>query len=194
MKFLSNLLCIILFSGCVNNYNPIPKPRAYHKIHYPAKQYKSSGLDHCPFSFEIPNYSQLVQKENYFGEEANPCWVNIEFQDFNAKLHLSYKSIDDTTSIDKILADTRELTWKHTVKAQYIDETPIHKSENVNGVLYSVGGNAASALQFYLTDSSSHFLRASLYFNNRPNRDSIEPVLQYLQADVMQFIHSFEWK
>ena len=41
---------------------------------------------------------------------------------FKAKLHLSYKAIESKEDVEKVFNDTRELTWKHTVKAQFIDE------------------------------------------------------------------------
>jgi hypothetical protein len=37
-------------------------------------------------------------------------------------------------------------------------------------------GNAASSTQFYVTDSTTHFLRGVLYFYSAPNADSLKPV------------------
>jgi len=64
----------------------------------------------------------------------------------------------------------------------------------VHGILYDVGGNAASAVQFYVTDSSRHFLRGSLYFYASPNADSIAPAVEYFRKDVEHLIETLKWK
>lgn len=98
-------------------------------------------------------------------------------------------------TLDKLIKDSYKLTFKHTVKADYIDETSIkgiHK--NVSGILYDVGGNAASSVQFYVTDSVQHFIRGSLYFYSAPNVDSIAPVAAYFRDDVIHLVKSIHWK
>ena len=47
-------------------------------------------------------------------------------------------------------------------------------------------------LQFYLTDSTNHFLRGALYFNTEVN-DSIAPVSIFLKDDIKHLIESFRW-
>jgi len=56
------------------------------------------------------------------------------------------------------------------------------------------GADAASTYQFYLTDSTSNFLRGALYFDLVPNNDSLSPVIDFLKADIEQMITSFRWK
>src|SRR6202012_4652832 len=64
----------------------------------------------------------------------------------------------------------------------------------VSGVFFNVGGNAATATQFYVTDSTRHFLRGALYFDTAPNEDSLKPVNVFLQEDVTHLINLFKWK
>jgi gliding motility-associated lipoprotein GldD len=64
----------------------------------------------------------------------------------------------------------------------------------VYGLVYDLGGAVASPVQFYLTDSTNHFLRGSLYFEAKPNPDSIAPVLAYVKKDIELFTRSLEWK
>ena len=49
-------------------------------------------------------------------------------------------------------------------------------------------------MQFFLTDSTDHFLVGSLYFYTRPNYDSLMPAAQYVENDLMRLMESFEWK
>ena len=60
--------------------------------------------------------------------------------------------------------------------------------------MYEIEGNAASAYQFHLTDSTNHFVRGSLYFNNIPNQDSIQPVLEFVKEDITHLFETFVWK
>jgi gliding motility-associated lipoprotein GldD len=57
-----------------------------------------------------------------------------------------------------------------------------------------VEGNAATARQFYLTDSSRHFLRGALYFDTAPNSDSLAVVNDFLQEDMLHLIQTLRWK
>jgi len=87
------------------------------------------------------------------------------------------------------------LAFKHTVKAFDIEQNTISFPEKkVYGLVYIIEGNAASAYQFHLTDSTNHFVRGSLYFNNVPNQDSIQPVLEYIEKDIHHLFETFEWK
>jgi gliding motility-associated lipoprotein GldD len=57
-----------------------------------------------------------------------------------------------------------------------------------------VGGDAASNVQFFLTDSIHHFIRGALYFNNQPNADSMKPVVDFVKEDLRVMLKSFRWK
>lgn len=124
---------------------------------------------------------------------AEPCWLNLEFPKFNATIHLSYKAVNN--DISKHLENSHYFAKKHQVKATGLDEvTILRDSANVYGLLFEISGNAASSLQFYLTDSTKHFLRGSLYFNSVPNSDSLKVVIDYLKKDILHLIHTTAWK
>ena len=96
--------------------------------------------------------------------------------------------------IAKYLDDAHKLTYKHTQKADHIDPLQIDNDFGVKGVMFDVGGNAASSLQFYLTDEKKHFLRGALYFNVSPNIDSMQPVVDFIREDLDHLVESFQWK
>ena len=64
----------------------------------------------------------------------------------------------------------------------------------VHGVFFSVGGNAATGKQFFVTDTTRHFLRGALYFDVAPQADSLNIVYDFLQKDLSHLINSFQWK
>ena len=110
-----------------------------------------------------------------------------------ATLYLSYVMVQN--NIDSLLNDAYKLPGKHMIKAQEIPERVFVAPEHeVYGTLFSVVGNAASQLQFFLTDSTDNFLVGSLYFYSRPNYDSIMPAARYLERDVIHLMETLRWK
>lgn len=190
LLFIPFLLFIsIFFSSCEEEYTP--KPRGYFRIDLPDNQYQPFQSN-CPFSFE---YSKFSKANVYQGNQVENCWYNINYPKFNATIHLSYSPLKNKADLEMQLSNSRTLVYKHTVKADGIEEIPIsYESKRVYGLLYNLSGNSASQAQFYLTDSSKHFLRCALYFNSSPNADSLAPVLNYINNDIDKFIQSFHWK
>ena len=196
-KWAGGIFCMLIILGiqCKGDRQVAPKPRAYPKVEYHEKAYRSFDTTFCPFQAEIPIYAEVKRKENYFDEQLESgCWLNIEFPCYDAVLHCSYDEISSAMRFDELKTDAFELVDKHNVRAQYIDRYPIEKNNGVSGFLFKIEGPVASATQFYLTDSTEHFFRASLYFNARVNRDSLAPVLAFIDQDINRFIESFAWK
>lgn len=181
-------LTMLLFAGsCKESYTP--KPDGYLKITYPEKAYQLYN-EQEQYQFEIPVYAQVEKDRSRISEEG---WINVAIPQLNGKIHLSYKPVGD--QLTELITDCRELAYKHTVKAQGIEETPfIVREEKRFGMIYDLKGDVASAVQFFITDSTDHFLRGSLYFNSRPNRDSLNPVIDFLREDIIHLIETTRWK
>jgi gliding motility-associated lipoprotein GldD len=192
---LKNLILIlsslIIFTSCINDEDEIyiPKPKGYFRIDFPKKEYRVYDSI-CPYSFEIPTYA-FIDNDKHLN--AEPCWLNINFPKYNAKIHLSYKVISN--NLDTILNQSRDFVVKHQIKSTGIDEVVIIRdSAKVYGLVYDISGNSASNIQFYVTDSTHHFMRGALYFNSVPNIDSLKIVVDYLRTDILQMIKTFKWK
>lgn len=181
------LLLMLFILACQPSYTP--KPRGFLRVDFPAKEYVLFDSV-CPYTFEYPSYGKIVPDTDYITE---PCWINIDFPDFNGTIHISYKEVNQ--NLNDFIEDSRELTYKHTIKADAIKETVYTNPElEVHGILYDIKGNAASSIQFYLTDSNAHFLRGSLYFNVQPDKDSLAPVISFFREDIIHMVESFAWK
>lgn len=172
----------------------VPKPKAYHQIILPKKEYRKGVINPCPFNFEYPKYAKILKDSLYFNEkQINPCWLDVKFKNLNGTIHLSYEAINSEKDFIKFINDAHKLTYKHTIKAESIEERKVTTKNNVGGLIYDVEGNAASNIQFYLTDTNNHFIRGSLYFNNLPNADSIAPVVKFVKEDMIHLIQTFKW-
>jgi len=182
----------LLITSCESNYTP--KPRGYFKIDFPKKEYKLYSNSYCPFSFELPVYSEVF-KDSIFLDTVpdHSCWLSIRFPEFKGTLYLNYKEISGTNTLGKLIEDSHRLTHEHVIKAEAIDDSRIATANGVYGLFYEIEGDAASAFQFFLTDSTDHFLRCSLYFYATPNSDSIGPVVDFLKQDIFRMIESLKW-
>jgi gliding motility-associated lipoprotein GldD len=186
LGIVATLLVMGTFTSCNRQRDASPKPKGYFRIDLPEKHYIRYNGD-CPYHFDYPEYAIIFP-----GKDPHPCWLNVHFPLNKATLYLTYKPVDDNLKI--LTEDSRELAYKHTVKAEAIQEKTYNNEEHkVYGIVYQLKGNVASALQFHLTDSTNHFLRGSLYFNTKPNKDSIAPVLDFIEKDVVRLIESTEW-
>ncbi|WP_416440799.1 hypothetical protein [Phnomibacter sp. MR] len=171
-----------------------PKPKGYFDIAFPEKKYQTFEQAGYPYSFELPVYATVIKDSTFFDSTPeNPWWINIDFPQFNGRIHISYKDLRQS-NFDKLVNDAFNLTYKHTSKATAIDDSLMHTANGVHGVYFKVGGNAATANQFFVTDSARHFLRGALYFDVTPNEDSLQPVNDFLKQDLLHMIETFRWK
>lgn len=185
------IICVLLlglFSSCGRDY--APKPRGYFRIKFPDKKYQAfKGA--CPFRFDYPRYAIIEPDTNV---SARPCWFDVVFPSYNARIHLSYYPISSQKVFNQLVEDARTFAFKHTVRATAIDESTISfPDERVYGILYSIEGNSASSVQFFVTDSTRNYLRGALYFHEKPRLDSIRPVLDFLKQDINVMIKSMKW-
>ena len=180
---------ITFLSGCGGD-DYTPKPRGFFRIDLPEKAYKKYDSI-CPFSFEYPVYSKVLPD---LDNNAEPCWIDVDYPRFKGRLNLSYKPVNG--NLVQLLEDSRTLINKHIPKAEGIEEQLISNTQaRVFGLVYEVQGTAAaSPLQFVLTDSTHHFLRGALYFSVVPNNDSLAPVIDFIKQDISHMIASFKWK
>lgn len=189
--FRFSIVCLLLVS-CNGVYTP--KRRGYFKIDFPRHEYQTFDQPGFPYTFEYPVYAKIVRDSSFFDTvPENPYWINIDFPRFDARIYISYKAIGQN-KFDKLREDAFKMTFKHSYKASSIDQTVIQTPNGIGGIYFNVGGNAATANQFFLSDTTKHFLRGALYFDTTPNEDSLGIVNQFLEKDMQHLINTFKWK
>ena len=187
------IFLLIVVSFCLNSDYTI-RQRGYFKIELPEHKYQSFDRPGFPYSFEYPTYANIVQDTTFFeAAPENPYWINIDFPSLNGRIYISYKSTK-TNKFDNLVSDAFKMTYKHTTKATEIKDSLMKTEQGITGVFFSVGGNAATAKQFFLTDTTSHFIRGALYFDASPNADSLGIVNNFLEQDMKHLINTFRWK
>ncbi len=210
------IFCFVLFSlyfaltSCNATYTS--KKKGYFKINFPERKYVQFQQPGFPYTFQYPAYANVVKDSTYFDSNPeNPYWINIDFPQFGGRIFLSYKIIGgkalykikqqdgkykDSLGInvfDNMVNDAFNLTNKNEAITSSIKDSIMHTPNGVTGVFFKVGGNAATAKQFFLSDTTKNFIRGALYFDVTPNADSLMPVQNFLQTDIEYMINSFKW-
>ncbi len=202
---------LMLLMACNSNYTS--RKKGYFKIDLPEHQYQVFNKQEFPYSFEYPVYATVIQDSTYFDSTPeNNYWINLDFPAFNARLFMSYKiigglapykikqadgSYKDSLGVnqfDLMVNDAFNLTNKNDVIASSIKDSLIRNPNGISGVFFKVGGNAATASQFFLSDTTKNFIRGALYFDATPNADSLRPVQEFLRKDLEHLISTFEFK
>ena len=162
----------------------LPKPKAYLSLNYPKKTYKKLTLER-PYSFEVLKNTTVINEANN--------WLKIKYPNLKASVDITYRPINN--NLKELLTEAEKLVFKHAVKAaQIIPKDFVNKEKRVFGSIYEITGNAASHLQFHVTDSTKNFIKGSLYFYTKPNYDSILPAVDYIKKDILHLVETLEWK
>jgi len=187
------LFCI--FFSCSSAPEASPKPRMFPKQLFPSRTISSYHFKSCPFSFDKPDYLEPSKDSASFDAKVNTdCWFDLRNKDLQASIHFSYFKVKDRNNFDQLINDVYKMADEHNAKASYRKESVIDNGSNVHGLLFEIEGAVASPLQFYVTDSTNHFLRASLYFDTRVNPDSTKIIYDYIYEDISRIINTFDWK
>lgn len=194
-RLLAIFIIVLIVSGCKEAPIPVPKPRMYPRVDFPEHTYQQYSDINCDFKFEYPVYATISQgKYQYEGQAANDCWFNMEIKDLNAAIYCDYTPIESQSEFGNLIQDAFKIVGKHNIKANYREEDIIQNDQGVGGLLFSIKGPVATPYQFFLSDTTEHFFRASLYFNSKVNPDSMKIIHDFVKEDIDHIIKTFEWK
>jgi gliding motility-associated lipoprotein GldD len=197
MKFLNPIIVLLLIANILTACNSTYtyKKKGYFNIEFPEKKYKSFDQPGYPYTFEYPVYANITKDSTFFGDKAEDWWINIDVPRFGGRIYVSYKQIKAKNEIDSLVEDAFKMAYKqHTEVSTQINDSLMKTPNGAEGIYYSLKGNTATANQFFLTDSTHHFLRGSLYFDATPNEDSLGIVNDFLKKDLLHLINTLRWK
>jgi len=188
------LVLSILFVFLSCGQDPMPKPNAHLRLDFPDAIYQKLDLE-LPFTIDKNLLATKVEAKPLKGNTES-YGLTLEYPSLKGSIYLTYKSVNNSkNNLMDFLSDAQKFTQEHTKKAdEIVEQLYENKERRVYGMIYEVGGNAASQSQFYVTDSTNHFLTGSLYFYAKPNYDSIYPAAKYLENDIKHIMESISWK
>ncbi len=180
-----------MLSSC--GEDAVPKPRGYPRLDLPEATY-TTWLGNCPFTAEVPNYALVLEKPGTTVANADTaCYMTLRFPGQRANVFLTCRQIDG--DLRQLIEDAHAFKDKHEAMAARIRSERVERdSARVFGTLFDVEGDVASPMVFYLTDSTTRFLYGSLYFDARPNADSLEPVTGRIREDLRHLAATLSWR
>ena len=160
----------------------VPKPKGFNRIDLPVPAYQSLAEKH-PFSFEHSKYSHIRPDS---ASIAEPHWLYVIYPKFKANVQLTYKSLKkEPKYFSSFIDDSHKLTSKHYIKATSAEKSMLKTPSGKNVAVFELEGDVPSQFQFYVTDSTTHFLRGALYFRTATKNDSLAPVIEYIKSDIV---------
>lgn len=188
------LLAWGMIAACNSEYS-VGKKKGYFHIDFPAKQYRLFDLPGYPYTFEYPVYAQVIKDSTFFDDKAGDWWINIDVPQFAGRIYVSYKAIGNGNEFDSLVNDAYKMATKQHINISTgITDSVMKTPQGAGGIFYELGGNTATANQFFLTDSTKHFLRGALYFDATPNADSLGIVNDFLRKDLYHLINTLKWR
>jgi len=188
-KFLCFLLIAPLSVSCSSDYSP--KPKGYFRIDLPEPVYHDL-LRFPDFTCSISDQVRVDEVNDTVNK--NKIAFNLIYPRYRAQIYCTCFRIN-APDFSVFSEESRRMAYFQEQKAKGIKETAYdHPEQKVYGLVYEIDGNAASPIQFVITDSTKSFFRGALYFDTSLNRDSIAPVLAYINKDIHVMMESFQWK
>lgn len=164
----------------------MPKPKGYPRVQIPADK-SPSYLDAQPFTVAHHSSAQWEAKG------TQPGWGDLVYPFCRGRVQFTYLPVRGNLSA--LIDDAQDLALRHNVAADGMSQRVyVNDSLKVYGILFRIGGNAASGLQFYATDSARHFVRGALYIYAHPNSDSLAPVHEFFEGEFTRYLETLEWR
>jgi len=191
----SNRLYLIFFSivfiAACQQKDYYPKPKGYNRILLPKHSY-TNMTDSLPYQFEISEQSKLLKDTSW---NTQDYWTILDYPAYEAMVEFTYYPINnDRKFLKSIITDAYTLTSKHQIKASAIEEIVIKTPSGKTASISELEGEVPRQVQFFVTDSTDHFLRGALYFKTSTKNDSLAPVIDYIKQDILHLINTLKWK
>lgn len=183
-RFFPLAFLVLLCLACESNW--LPKPPGYNRIELPRHEYQRLEQGY-PYQLDFSTHSRVEADSFNLGEKE---WINLNYKEFGAKVHLTYKKIDQSTDFKTLSNDAFNLTAKHQIKAYGIEEAILLTPNGYKAVVAELSGEVPTQFQFFVTDSTSNFLRGAVYFNSALKNDSLAPIIEYIKLDMAHLINS----
>ena len=190
--FISFLFLILVLNSCRNEPSSyVPKPKGFNRIELPPHGYQGLIEKH-PYQFEYSKWAKVLP--DTFAT-AGKDWLFVHYPKYQANIQLTYKPLSKNPKLlQEYINDSYKLAGKHQVRASSIQEQRLLTRSGRTAVIFKIEGDVPSPYQFYTTDSTDHFLRGAIYLSTASKNDSLAPVIDYIQKDMIQLLNTLKWR
>ena len=194
MRWIAIVIAVLFLLSCNDTLERSPRPHQYPQLNLPNDAKKIFSNTDCPFEMNIPEYATVEKKDFLFDDvPAGECWFDLTLQPLGATIHCSYYRLGREFTFDNLVNDAFTMVSKHNKKANYREEFAVKNDDDVSGIIFKINGPVATPYQFFVTDSTSHFLRGALYFDQKIDFDSVAPIVDHLEMEIDKMLLSMRW-
>ena len=124
--------------------------------------------------------------------EISNCSYEIIYENYKAKIFIN--SVESDLKDINIQEFFNEKLFENSKFADRVVESIYDSNDkNISSKVYTFIGDTPSNIQFYITNNKNKFFTGSLYFNSKPNYDSLIPYIDYIGDDIKKMVDSFTW-
>lgn len=191
MKFSDKILFLfgfLLFLFSCDETNYLPREKGFLRLEFEKPTYdtfsnESSGLNFiyndAYSTFEIVSDEKIVL--GYKDIKINIVVVDVE--------------LENLSSFEESIQNFYMFLEPHRKKSNQISIKEFTSADNNRfAKVFEMRGPVASPLQFYVTDSTNHFLFGSMNIMEKSDYDSIYPSIMYVKNDIFSIIESVNWE
>ena len=191
MKFSDKILFLfgfLLFLFTCDETNYLPKEKGFLRLEFEKPTYdtffnESSGLNFiyndAYSTFEIVSDEKIV----------------LGYKDIKISIVLSDVGLENLSSFEESIQNFYMFFEPHRKKSNQISIKEFTSADNNRcAKVFEMRGPVASPLQFYVTDSTNHFLFGSMNIMEKSDYDSIYPSVMYVKNDIFSIIESVNWE
>lgn len=168
-----------------------PKPRGFNRIDLPQHLYQNLPNQH-PYSFEYSKEA-IIQLDTF--RNAEPHWIIVYYPKLNARIQFTYKPVkNDLGRLQSMMGDAAKLAFNHDKKAYSITDKILTTKSGKRAVIFELEGEVPSPYQFFVTDSTKHYLRGAVYLMTATENDSLKPIIDYMKVDSRHILETLKWQ
>ncbi len=176
-----NLILLLIVVGCNNDYI-LPKPKAFLFKQFKNQEYYNFDSK-CGFSFIVNKYSII---------DSNEC--NLKIYNPYLKSTIFFTKVNIDNNIMLIQKDFDKKLKENSKNAFYVKSSEyVNSNKKIYAKYFTFSGDTPSNIQFFITDSISKYITGSLFFESKPNYDSLLPSIEFTNNEIRKLIQSFNW-
>lgn len=178
--------------SCTTDFKP--KPKGFNYIDLPEHKYQLFEEESKPYSFQM-NVNAIAYDDTAHFKAQKKLYKIIKYPELGSNIHITYKNIHESIdSLDSYINEAYRLAYGHDVMAYGITPEMVVLPGKMTATLISLEGDVPSQYQFFVHDSTNHFLRGAVYFPVANKNDSLAPVIDYVKEDIHHLLTTLSWK